>query len=72
LEFERLNSLIVEQYPLLTGAFTSIDRLKLPLQTSSNKDIENATYNRWLSEYFISSVLVYSPDGESPMVCTMY
>jgi len=71
-EFERLNSLIVGRHPLLTGAFASIDGLKLPLQTSSNEDIENATYNGWLSEHFISSVLVYSPDGESPIVCAMY
>ncbi|KAG6913593.1 hypothetical protein DXG01_005700, partial [Tephrocybe rancida] len=60
-EFEELNELIVARHPRLTGAFASIDGLKLPVQTSANKEIENATYNRWLSEHFISLVLAFSP-----------
>jgi hypothetical protein len=63
-EFETLNGLIRERHPLLTGAFASIDGLNLPVQTSDDEDIENATYNGWLSEHFVSSVLVFSPDGK--------
>ncbi|KAG2340586.1 hypothetical protein BDR05DRAFT_950310 [Suillus weaverae] len=31
--------------------------------TSDNVDIENATFNGWLSEHFISSVLAFSAKG---------
>jgi hypothetical protein len=62
-EFSALNNLIRPRHPLLTGAFASIDGLLLPLQTSSRDDIENATYNGWLREHFVSSVLVFSPCG---------
>ncbi|KAF8799740.1 hypothetical protein BYT27DRAFT_7227722 [Phlegmacium glaucopus] len=55
--------LIVAHHPQLEGAFASIDGLNLPTQTSDDPDIENATYNRWLSEHYISSVIVFSPCG---------
>ncbi|KAF5348195.1 hypothetical protein D9758_014669 [Tetrapyrgos nigripes] len=51
------------RHPLLTGAFGSIDGLKLPVQTSSDEEIENATYNGWLHEHYISNVLCFSPEG---------
>ena len=62
-EFEENNTLILARHPRLKGAFASIDGLKLPVQTSDDSDIENATYNGWLCEHFISSVLVFSPKG---------
>lgn len=62
-EFEAHNELICRRHPLLTGAFASIDGLNLPVQTLEDLDIENATYNGWLSEHFISSVLVFAPSG---------
>ncbi|TDL17816.1 hypothetical protein BD410DRAFT_843265 [Rickenella mellea] len=62
-EFEELRDLIIERHPLLLGAFATIDGLNLPVQTSADLDIENATYNGWLSEHFVSSVLVFSPKG---------
>ena len=64
-KFAKLNSLIVRRHPLLTGAFASIDGLNLPVQTSGDEDIENATYNGWLRAHFVSSVLVFSPEGKS-------
>jgi hypothetical protein len=63
-QFVHLNSLIQNRHPRLTAAFGSIDGLNLPVQTSEDIDIENATYNGWLSEHFISSVLVFSPEGQ--------
>jgi hypothetical protein len=51
-EFKKFNTLIRARHPLLTGAFASIDGLNLPLQTSADEEIENATYNGWLSEHF--------------------
>jgi len=48
---------------LLIGAFGGIDGLNLPTQTSDDPEIENTTYNGWLSEHFISSVLAFSSEG---------
>ena len=62
-EFHQFNNAIREQHPRLMGAFASIDGLNLPMQTSGNQDIENATYNGWLHEHFVSSVLVFAPNG---------
>jgi hypothetical protein len=62
-EFAANNALIVERHPRLTGAFASIDGLNLACQTSDDEEIENATYNGWLCEHFVSSVLVFSPKG---------
>ena len=58
-EFQQLNDLIRPCHPLLTGAFTSINGLCLPIQTVINQEIENATYNSWLHEHFVSSVVVW-------------
>jgi hypothetical protein len=62
-EFEEYRDLVCRRHPLLIGAFASIDGLNLPVQTSEDIDIENATYNGWLSEHFVSSVLVFSSSG---------
>ncbi|KZT05494.1 uncharacterized protein LAESUDRAFT_737563 [Laetiporus sulphureus 93-53] len=48
---------------LLDRAFGSLDGLNLPCQTSDDLEIENATYNGWLHEHFISSVLAFTLKG---------
>ena len=63
-DFREYNDLIVERHPRLTGALASIDGRNLACQTSEDEEIENATYNSWLCEQFVSSVLVFSPKGE--------
>ncbi|TFK17979.1 hypothetical protein FA15DRAFT_604134 [Coprinopsis marcescibilis] len=62
--FALYTHLIVRRHTRLHGAFGSIDGLNLAVQTSGDQDIENATYNDWLSAHFVSSVLVFSPRGE--------
>jgi hypothetical protein len=62
-QFQEYNDLIIQHYPLLEGAFASIDGLNVPVQTTDDPEIENSTYNRWLCELFVSSVLVFSPKG---------
>ena len=62
-EFQDDSKVIVSCYPWLQGAFASIDGLNLLTQTSNDLDIENATYNGWLSKHYISSVIVFSPRG---------
>jgi len=68
MEFQDNSDLVVARHPRLHGAFASIDGLNLPTQTSDNPEIENATYNGWLSEHFISSVIVFSPRGECSQI----
>ncbi|KJA13320.1 hypothetical protein HYPSUDRAFT_1079676 [Hypholoma sublateritium FD-334 SS-4] len=62
-ECQNHNNLITSRHPRLLGAFASIDGLNLPTQTSNDPDVENSTYNGWLSEHYISSVIVFSPEG---------
>jgi hypothetical protein len=69
-DFHEYNQLIVARHPLLDGAFASIDGLNLPVQDSDDEDIENATFNGWLHEHFVSSVLVFSPKGQDTFMCT--
>lgn len=65
-QFEEYAALVQARHRLLFGAFGTIDGLNLPCQTAYNDvDVENATYNGWLHEHFISSVLVFAPDGTS-------
>jgi hypothetical protein len=64
-EFQKYNDLIIQRHPRLTGAFSSLDGLNLPVQTAEDEEMENATYNGWLCEHFISSVLCFSPEGVS-------
>ncbi|KAG2048889.1 hypothetical protein BDR06DRAFT_984583 [Suillus hirtellus] len=59
----RCSALIVAHHSRLEGAFRSIDGLILPVQTSHDVDIENATYNSWLSKHFVSSVIAFSAEG---------
>ena len=50
-DFQGLNELIVQCHPLLgegSGAFCSMDGLKLAVQVSDDPNIENMTYNGWL------------------------
>jgi hypothetical protein len=64
-EFEENNNLILARHPLLLGAFGSMDGLNLLVQTSPDQEIENATYNGWLHEHFVSSVFAFSATGFS-------
>jgi hypothetical protein len=71
-EFSGYNELIVARHPLLTGAFASIDGLKLLCQTSDDPEIENTTYNGWLSEHYINNVIAFAPLGEFTFVSKSY
>ena len=62
-EFQAYNELITAHHPWLHGAFASIDGLNLVTETSDDVDIENTTFNGWLSAHFISSVIVFAPKG---------
>ena len=62
-EFLELSGYVTAWHPLLRGVFGSIDGLNLLCQVSSDIEMENATYNGWLHDHFISSVIVFSSKG---------
>ena len=62
-EFEELTDLVIARHPLLTGAFGTMDGLNLAVQVSKDQEIENATYNGWLHEHFVSCVLAFASHG---------
>ncbi|KIY48375.1 hypothetical protein FISHEDRAFT_65761 [Fistulina hepatica ATCC 64428] len=63
-EFQECNDIVIVRHPHLTGAFGTMDGLNLPVQTSVDEDIENATYNGWLHEHFVSLVIAFAATGE--------
>ena len=73
-EFEELSRLVQQCHPHLHGAFGSIDGLKVPIETSNDDEIEYATFNRWLSEHFVSLVIAFFSQGRSPacLLCWIY
>lgn len=71
-EFQENNALITVRHPLLTGAFASMDGLNLPVQTSDDAEVENATYNGWLSEHFVSCVFAFAATGRNFMYLNYY
>ncbi|EDR05968.1 uncharacterized protein LACBIDRAFT_329150 [Laccaria bicolor S238N-H82] len=58
------NSLIMGHHPLLNGAFSSMDGLNLAVQTLPDQEIENAMFNGWLHDHFVSSMFAFSMKGE--------
>ena len=47
----------------LRSAFGFVDGLNLPIQVSSDEEVENACFNGWLHSHMVSSVLAYAPTG---------
>jgi hypothetical protein len=68
-EFQENNDLVLARHPLLVGAFGTMDGLNLPVQTSQDQELENATFNGWLQEHFISSVFAFGADGKFKAGC---
>lgn len=62
-DYRELSRLIEARHPLLKGAFGFIDGLNLAVQVSDDDEIQNATYNGWLHDHFISNVFAFSPKG---------
>ena len=62
-EFQEYNDLVLARHSLLVGAFGTMDGLNLPVQTSQDQEIENATFNGWLQDHIISSVFAFGAEG---------
>ncbi|KZT05182.1 uncharacterized protein LAESUDRAFT_737564 [Laetiporus sulphureus 93-53] len=56
-EFKHYNDLII-------ASFGTADGLNLPVQVSVDEDLQNATYNGWLHDHFISNVIAFASNGE--------
>jgi hypothetical protein len=63
-EMEDYSDIIQARHPMIEGAFGFMDGLNLPVATSSDPYVENATYNGWLQAHKISNIFVFAPDGE--------
>jgi len=55
------NKIIIACHPMLTFMFATIDRLRSPIEESSDPEIENATFNGWVHGHNVSSVFTFSP-----------
>lgn len=64
-EFPDLTALVQTRHPHLIGAFGTTDGLNILSQTSEDLEVENSTYNGWLHDHFISSVLAFAATGKS-------
>jgi hypothetical protein len=60
---------IRRKYPLLEDVWCTMDGLKLCLQQSGDVVLQNMFYNGWTHDHYVSSVLVFCPDGTIPMCC---
>jgi hypothetical protein len=67
-EFLELTQLVIRRHRNLWGAFGTVDGLKTPVGDSSDPAWQNATYNGWLHDTFVSSVLAFSSKGDDPSV----
>lgn len=71
-EFQEYSDIISAMHPLLVGAFGTVDGLNLPVQVSADEEIENATYNGWLHDHFVSNILTFCPKGTHPECYAAY
>lgn len=67
-QFQEYNELVTIRHPLLTGAFGTMDGLNLAVQESPDQETENATYNGWLHDHFVSSVIAFGSTGKNPLI----
>ncbi|KZV59014.1 hypothetical protein PENSPDRAFT_695526 [Peniophora sp. CONT] len=62
-QFEQYAEVVRKRHGLLYGAFGSVDGLNLACQVSADLKIENACFNGWLHNHYISSVIVFNALG---------
>jgi len=49
-----------------------MDGLKLLLECSSDNNEQNAFYNGWMCDHYVSAVFIFAPDGTIPICCYNY
>ena len=56
-------SVMHDRYPSLLGMFGFIDGLRLELHPCAESDMENAYYNGYTHDHYVSNVFLFTPDG---------
>jgi hypothetical protein len=62
-ELAQFSAIIRAEFPRLSGAFAMVDGLKLCIQAPGDQAMQNAYYNGWTSNHYVSSILLFVPDG---------
>ena len=55
------------KHPRLMDVWCTMDGLKLSIQQSGDSHVQNLYYNGWTHDHYVSSVLVFCPDGTIPI-----
>ena len=58
--------MIHSRLPALPDVWSTMDGLKLTIKQSNNPLVQSIFYNGWKCDHFITSVLVFAPDGTIP------
>jgi hypothetical protein len=62
-QFDILAGIVKTRCPDLDKTWGMIDGLNLGCLNSTNEVLQNSSYNGWLHGTFVSSVLIFTPDG---------
>lgn len=68
-EIATYKAAINERHPNLPDVWCVMDGLKLTLQQAGDYNEQNAFYNGWTHDHYVSSVFVFCPDGTIPICC---
>ncbi|KIY42825.1 hypothetical protein FISHEDRAFT_79106 [Fistulina hepatica ATCC 64428] len=63
-ECDELTSIVYQRHNELWGAIGTIDGLDLPVLTSSDPELKNATYNGWKAMHCIKNIFAFSAHGK--------
>jgi hypothetical protein len=65
-KLEEYHSMIHSHHPALPNVWSTMDGLKLTIEQSSDPLVQSIFYNGWKCDHFVTSVLVFAPDGTIP------
>ena len=56
-------------HPMLQNVWCTMDGIKLLLECTGDEEVQNQFYNGWISDHYVSAVLVFCPNGTIPICC---
>jgi hypothetical protein len=62
-EIKSFKEAFAARHPLLTNCWVTMDGLKLFLQQSGNRIIQERYYNCWMHDHYVTYVFCFCPDG---------
>ena len=69
-EIKHYKEIILQKYPDLDGVWCMMDDLKISIQASGDRKMQNAYYIGWLHHHFIYVIFVFEPSG-TIFACTL-